>query len=267
MLLEVREAARSAWVEGAGRLGLVAKGVSYIIVALLAIEVAVGAGGKPADRQGALDTVADEPNGWVPIILLAAGFAGYALWRFAQSFADRDREGDDPVGLAKRASDLAKGLLYAGFAVLAVMIVAGSDSGGSEEDTATSWILDFPLGRWIVGAIGLGVLGAGAFNAYRAVTLKFLDKLQLRKMTMREERWFSALGAFGYLARAVVFALAGAFLIRAAYQYDPHEAIGLDGALAKLTQERAGPILLGVVAFGLLAYGLVCFVEARYRDV
>ena len=267
MLSEVREAAQSAWVEGAGRLGLVAKGGSYILVAILAIEVAVGAAGKPSDRQGALDALADEPFGWVPIILLAAGFAGYALWRFAQSFADRDREGDDPVGLAKRAGDLAKGLLYACFAVLAIMIVAGSDSGGSEEDTATSWILDLPLGRWIVGAIGLGVLGAGAFNAYRAVTLKFLEKVQLRKMSKREERWFSALGVFGYLSRGVVFVLVGAFLLRAAYQYDPHEAIGLDGALAKLAQERAGPILLGVVAFGLLAYGLVCFVEARYRDV
>lgn len=267
MLSEVREVAHSAWVEGAGRLGLVAKGVSFILVAILAIAVAVGAGGKPADRQGALDAIADEPFGWVPIILLAAGFAAYAVWRFAQAFADRDREGDDPVGLTKRAGDLAKGLLYAGFAVLAVMIVAGSDSGGSEEDTATSWILDLPLGPWIVGAIGLGVIGAGLWNAYRAVTLKFLEQLQLRKMSKREERWFSALGAFGHLARGVVFALVGAFLIRAAYQYDPQEAVGLDGALAKLAQERAGPFLLGAVAFGLLAYGLFCFVQARYRDV
>jgi Domain of Unknown Function (DUF1206) len=267
MLSEVREAAQSAWVEGAGRLGLVAKGGSYILVAILAIAVAVGAGGKPADRQGALDAVADEPFGWVLILVLAAGFAGYAFWRFAQAFADRDREGDNPTGLAKRAGDLAKGVLYAGFAVLAVMIVAGSDSGGSEEDTATSWILDLPLGRWLVAAVALGVVGAGFWNAYRAVTLKFLEQLELRKMSKREERWFSVLGVLGHLARAVVFGLVGAFLIRAAYQYDPQEAVGLDGALAKLAREAAGPVLLGAVALGLLAYGLFCFVQARYRDV
>lgn len=120
-------------MEGAGRLGLIAKGVSFLLVAALAIQVTVGAGGKPADRQGALDAIADEPFGWIPLVLLALGFAGYALWRFAQAFADRDREGSDATGLAKRASDLVKGVLYAGFAVLAVMIVAGSDSGGSEE--------------------------------------------------------------------------------------------------------------------------------------
>jgi Domain of Unknown Function (DUF1206) len=267
MLSEVRHAAHGVWVEGAGRLGLFAKGVSFVLVAILAIQVAVGAGGKPADRQGALDAIADEPFGWLPLILLAVGFAGYALWRFAQTFADRDREGDDPVGLAKRAGDFAKGLLYAGFAVLAAMLVAGSDSGGSEEDTTTSWILDLPLGRWIVGAVGLGVIGAGIWNAYRAVTRKFLEDLELRKMSKQEERWFAVLGVFGHLARAVVFVLVGIFLVRAAYQYDPDEAIGLDGALAKLAGESAGPLFLGVVAFGLLAYGLFCFVQARYRDV
>lgn len=118
-----------------------------------------------------------------------------------------------------------------------------------------------------MGGVGLGVVGAGLLNAYRAVTRKFLDDLELRKMSEREERWFAVLGVFGHLARAVVFVLVGIFLIRAAYQYDPQEAIGLDGALAKLAHEPAGPFLLGVVAFGLLAYGLFCFVQARYRDV
>lgn len=267
MLSTVREAAQGAWVERAGRLGLVAKGVSFLLVAILAIQVAVGAGGEPADRQGAIDAVADKPLGWFPMLVLAAGFAGYAIWRFAQAFVDRDREGSDLIGLAKRGSDLAKGLLYSGLAVLSVMLVAGSDAGGSEEDTATSWVLDLPLGPLIVGTVGLAVLGAGVWNAYRAVTRQFLDDLKTRKMSKNEERWYTGVGVFGHLARAVVFALVGIFFIRAAYQYDPDEAIGLDGALAKLAGEQAGPLLLGTVAFGLLAYGLFCFVQARYRDV
>lgn len=267
MLSTVRQAAQGAWVEGAGRLGLVAKGISFLLVAILAIQVAVGAGGEPADRQGALDAVADQPLGWFPLVLLAVGFAGYAVWRFAQALVDRDREGSDLTGVAKRASDLAKGMLYAGFAILSVMLVAGSDSGGSEEDTATSWVLDLPLGRVIVGLVGAGVLGAGLWNAYRAVTRQFLDDLKTRKMSKQEERWFTGIGVFGHLARAIVFALVGIFFIRAAYQYDPEEAIGLDGALAKLAGEALGPLLLGAVAFGLLAYGLFCFVQARYRDL
>jgi hypothetical protein len=267
MISTLRAAAHSTWVEGAGRAGLVAKGVSFLLVAILAIQVALGAGGEPADRQGALDVVADEPVGWLPLLLLAVGFAGYGLWRFAQALFDRDREGTDVQALGKRASDFAKGVLYVGLAALSVSLVAGGDAGGSEEDTATSRVLDLPLGRWIVGAVGLAIVGAGAWNGYRAVTGKFRDDLETRRMSKAEDRWYTAVGVFGHLARAIVFALVGIFLLRAAYQYDPDEAIGLDGALAKLAGEALGPLLLATVAFGLLAYGLFCFVQARYRDV
>jgi hypothetical protein len=69
------------------------------------------------------------------------------------------------------------------------------------------------------------------------------------------------------LARTVVFGLVGWFLIKAAWEYDPQEAIGLDGALSKLAAERYGPVLLGIAAAGLFAYGCFCFVQARYRQI
>ena len=50
------------------------------------------------------------------------------------------------------------------------------------------------------------------------------------------------LGVFGHLARMVVFGLIGYFLIKAAIDYDPDKAVGLDGALAALGAERpTGP--------------------------
>ena len=79
--------------------------------------------------------------------------------------------------------------------------------------------------------------------------------------------WYIAFGVIGHLARAVVFGMIGFFLLRAAWQYDPDEAIGLDEALQKLAGESYGAFLLGAVALGLAAYGLFCLVQARYRDV
>jgi hypothetical protein len=64
-----------------------------------------------------------------------------------------------------------------------------------------------------------------------------------------------------------VYALIGIFLIRAAWQYDPDEAVGLDGALQKLASQTFGPLLLGVVAAGVFAYGVLYFVRAAYREV
>ena len=261
-------AAQSRWVERGGRFGLATKGFSYILVAVIALRVAVGGGGQTESREGALKTLADEPFGWLLLVLVALGFASYAMWRFAVGIFDRDAEGDDAKGLGKRLGDLAKGVLYAALAVITISVVVGAgDGGSSREDEATAAALDLPLGQWIVGAIGVAFVGAGLFNAYRALSGSFRKELREERMSGAEQSWYAAFGVAGHLARAVVFALIGIFVVRAAWQYDPDEAIGLDGALNKLAGEAYGPFLLGAVALGLAAYGLFCVVQARYRDV
>lgn len=261
-----REVKRSPWVERAGRLGLVAKGVLYAIVGGLAIGIPLGLGGKTTDRQGALRTVAQQPLGEGLLIALALGLAGYAVWRFVQAFLDRDEEGDGAKALAKRAGYLARGVFYAGSAVLAFGLVAGAGSSGSNEKDETARVLDWPLGRWIVGGVGAALLVAGAYNAWRALTKKF--RKDLREQEMDEVRpWAIAVGVLGHASRGIVFGLIGVFLVRAAWQFDPKEAIGVDGALRKLAQGPYGMVLLGAVAAGLLAYAAFCFVQARYREV
>jgi hypothetical protein len=111
------------------------------------------------------------------------------------------------------------------------------------------------------------VLGAGAFNLYRSLSGKFRKDLKEGQMGGEERRWYTAIGVIGHAARGAVFLLIGFFIVRAAWEYDPKEAIGLDGALAKLANAEYGPFLLGTVAAGLLAYALFCFVQARYRRV
>jgi hypothetical protein len=253
-------------VEAGGRLGLAAKGASYVIVAVIALQVALGEGGRTEDREGALQALADEPFGWALILALAVGFGGYAVWRFAQGIFNRADEGG-VEGVGKRIADVAKGLLYAALCAFAVGILVGSGGGTGDESRTTAFALELPYGRWLVGAVGLGVIGAGLYNGFRALTAKFREDLRTGMMRQAEDRWYTTLGVFGHLARAVVFLLIGFFLLRAAWQYDPDEAIGLDGALRKLAAEDYGPYLLGVVAGGLFAYGLFCFVQARYRDV
>jgi len=86
-------------------------------------------------------------------------------------------------------------------------------------------------------------------------------------MSEVERRWGGRAGLAGHVARGVVFGLIGVFLTKAAFDYDPNDAIGLDGALQKLVDSPYGPYLLGLTAIGLICYGLYCLVDARYRDV
>lgn len=262
-----RRAGQSPWVERLGRIGLVAKGVLYAVVAILAVKVALGGRGESPDRHGALRAIAEQPFGRGLLIALAAGLAGYALWRLAQAILDRDNEGEGLKGLAKRGASLAKGAWYGTLCVLTVSTLIGNGSGNGNEQKTTAGIFERPGGRYLVYAAGLAFLGAAAFNGWRAVTCKFNKKLKTGEMGDAEETAATGVGIVGHLARMVVFALIGIFLVRAAWEYDPQKARGLDGALLELSQAPYGGLLLGAVAVGLFAYALYCFVQARYRRV
>jgi hypothetical protein len=262
-------AARSPWARGLARWGLVSRGVMYALVGLLALKVALLGRGHTPDRHAALATIVDEPFGRVLLSGIAVGLAGYALWQLARAALGGNLEGGEDESIFKRIGYVARGVFYGALFVSTLMIVFGADEGGSQgkEDRATAYALDLPAGPYLVGGVGLAFVAAGLFNFYRGATGKFREKLKLRKLSEAEDRAYTVFGVAGFVARGVVFSLIGAFLIRAGYQYDPKETVGIDGALSELAHASYGPYLLGLTAAGLFAFGLYSFVEARYREV
>jgi hypothetical protein len=266
---EARQRGRSGsgWYAWLARAGLVAKGVSFAIVGVLAIKLAFGHGGKATSREGALHTLAGESFGKVVLVLLVVGFAAYAIWRFVEAWA---APGDDSKKWAKRAASVGRGLVYAALAYGAAKILAGAGGSSSQNERAhetAATLLSWPAGTWLVGIAGAVAIGVGLWNLYRGLSRKFEDKWRTGEMRATARRWGGRVGAVGHVARAVVFGLIGVFVIKAALEYDPKEAIGLDGALQKLASATYGPYLLGLTAAGLVAYGIYCLVDARYRDV
>jgi uncharacterized membrane protein YidH (DUF202 family) len=260
--------ARGGSYEALARVGLVAKGLSYGIVGLLAIGVAVGVGGAATSRQGALKQLAASTFGAVLLVLLALGFAAYALWRFVQAAATA--EDDEKKEWSKRAGYVGRGLIYLGLAFSSAKILAGAGGGQSQNGKAhktTSVVLSWPGGTWLVGIAGAAIIAVGAWNLYRGVTRKFEEKWRTGELSPAAKTWAGRAGVVGHVARAVVFALIGSFAIKAAVDYNPNDAVGLDGALQKLAHQGYGPYLLGLTAAGLVAYGVYCLADARYCDV
>ena len=261
------KAVQSDSFEALARAGFLARGVVYAIIGVLAIKLVFGAGGKTTDQRGALKTVADQPFGKVLLILLAIGLAGYALWRLVHAALGHGPERNDS-GL-DRVTAFCSGVVYAGLCALAVVILLGSGGGSSSTSPAkaTGGVLGWSGGTWLVGLAGLVMIGVGAYQGYRGVTHDFLRDSKSEEMgpaTRTSVKW---IGTFGLLARMVVFVLVGVFLIKAAVEYDPSEAVGIDGALAKLANSPQGPLLLGVVAAGLIAFAIYSFSDARYRRI
>jgi hypothetical protein len=251
-----------AWL---ARAGLVARGLVYAIIGLLALKLALGDGGRATNQQGALKTLAGQPFGKVLLILVAAGLAGYAVWRLTRAALGRGQEQRDSG--SDRVAALASGVAYAILFVSAVKILVGAGAGSGTPTKATGGVLGWTGGPILVGIAGAVLLGVAAYQAYKGVKRTFLEDSHTDRMTPSGRKAFTALGVFGHLARAVVFALVGYGLIRAAVDYDPQKAIGLDGALRNLARASYGPWILGIVAAGLIGFAAYSAADARYRRI
>jgi hypothetical protein len=119
----------------------------------------------------------------------------------------------------------------------------------------------------LVVLAGVVLLGVAVYQAHKGLTRGFLEDSKTERMSREVRRAFTALGVFGHLARAVVFALIGYGLIKAAVGYDANNAVGLDGALRKLADASYGPYVLGLVAVGLIGFAAYSVADARFRRV
>jgi Domain of Unknown Function (DUF1206) len=247
------------------RFGLLARGGVYFVIGLLALELALGEGGKTTNQQGAMKTIAAQPFGKVLLILLAIGLAGYALWRLTRAAIGHGAEQRDSG--TDRVAALASGIAYAILCVTAVSILAGSGSSSGSPKETTAGVLGWSGGPVLVAIAGIALIGVAIYQAHKGLAKKFLEDAKTGEMSAGVRKAYTALGVFGLVARAVVFALIGYGLIRAAIDYDPKEAVGIEGALSNLTETSFGPLLLGIVAAGLIGFALYSMADARYRKV
>jgi hypothetical protein len=262
------EVQRSRPFSGLVRAGFVARGVTYGVIGGLAAALAAGAGrgGGTATQQGALELIARAPLGRIVVMVAALGTLAYALWKLALGIIGHGPEGSAGHHLKDRVANLAGGLVYLGLFGVCVRVVIGSaGSGTSEQRKATVGVLGWPGGRLIVAAIGVTLIVVSVVQIYEAVKGKFAEDSKLEDMSDAVARTFYMLGRIGLCARAIVFVLIGYFFVRTAIDYRPTNGIGLDGALAAVQRQTLGPVLLAVVAAGLLIFAVFSLFEARYR--
>ena len=246
--------------------GFVARGLIYGIIGILALKLALGQGGKLTNQQGALHTVAHQPFGKLLLLLVAVGLGGYALWRLVRAAIGHGPEGRDDA--FDRVAAFASGIVYAALCLLAVEILLGARGGSTTTPKkATAGVLGWSHGTWIVGIAGAALIGVALYQGYRGITKKFLDDSKTGEMEPHVKVAIGWLGTVGHLARMIVFGLVGIFLIKAAIDFNPQAAVGLDGALAKIVHRPYGPVALGVVAGGLIAFALYSLTDARYRKI
>ena len=268
-----RRAATGKWMAILARLGYAVKGVVYLIIGGLAAALAIGHGGKATDQRGAIETIYAQPLGKFLLIVVGIGLVGFALWSFIQALFDTEGKGSNAKGIISRIGYAGVGVAYGALAFGAFQLVTGAAASTLSKSTTAStqdWtatLLKLPFGVPLVVIVGLVVIGIACYLFSKAYSAKFQRRLNLAGLSAGLRKWMVNLGRFGYAALGVVFTIIGIFLIVAAVQHNPHQAKGLDSALRELLLQPFGPVLLAIVALGLIAYGVYSFVEARYRRV
>ncbi len=135
---------------------------------------------------------------------------------------------------------------------------------GAQAQHFVASVMSLPLGRWLVGAVGVVVVGVGVYEIYQGIRVRFDRLVQSTALTPRQMKWTKGMGRFGTVARGIIFALIGALIVHSAYRADPGQAEGFDRALNALLLEPHGPWILGLVAMGLLAFGLYSLMTALW---
>ncbi|GAA3069761.1 DUF1206 domain-containing protein [Streptosporangium carneum] len=258
-----RRAANSQTLDRLARLGLACRGVLYGLIGFLALQIAFdgGSGGKEADKTGAVEMVAEQPFGTVLLWLMVVGFIALTLWQLSEAIIGRGE-------VKKRVEAGAHTAAYALVVATLLSLLLRGDAGSSTDESSkdlTAKVMDLPGGQILVGLLGLGLVALGAYWIHKGWKKRFLEDLRTGEMPPKARQLAEKLGMAGYLARGVIAAAAGVFVIQAAITYDPDKAKGVDSTLRALADTPIGPWLLGVVAIGLLLFAVYCFFQARWH--
>ena len=259
-------ATANPWLERLVRLGYAVRGVLYAVVGLLAVQVALGAGGATTDKNGALTKIGSEPFGKFLLIVVVVGLAGYAIWGFIRAILDPQHRGTDPKGVAQRVGYAVSGLSYGALVIPTARMITSGGGAGANNGSAdlTARMLALPLGQWLVALLGFIIMAGGLGQLAQAATAGFKKDFKEGEKSPNEMTWAVRIGRFGLAARGIVFLMLGFFVLQAALHVDPKQAKGMDAALATLAHQPHGPWVLGIVALGLVAFGVYSMLCARW---
>ncbi len=248
-------------MENLARFGYVVRGMVYVVMGVLALEVTLGGGGVLTDPQGAIAVMGTTAPGAILLYFILVGLVGYGLWGFIRAVMDPLHKGSGAKGALARIGYAVSGVSYVLLAMATYGLITGGAAAASSgaqtaqaQQTAAT-ILAQSWGAYAVAGVAIIIMAVGTIQIIAGVQRKFDEQKAPKFLTSSQKRWMIWVSQFGFAARGAVVALIGVFLFSAAYTHDASKAQGIDGVLGELLRQPAGPWMLGVVALGLIAFG------------
>jgi hypothetical protein len=256
---------KEKWLEKFFRLGYISKGIVYCLLGILTVMAAIGLNDGNASKEDAFNFILEQPFGRVLLAIIALGLFGFVTLRIFQAFKDIDNHGDGAKGLVTRFGYGISALIYISLGLYALKLVLNaSEKGGDSKQFIVAKILELPAGAWIIGIAAVIIIISGGYQIYKGVSKKFMKKIRLIGSNFSTA--FQRAGIIGYVSRGIVLLVIGYLLLHGAIRSDASAVQDTDGAFSFL-ENQFGAVLMGVVAAGLVAYGVFMFIKAKYERI
>jgi hypothetical protein len=218
-------------------------------------------GGRLTDPSGVLRTLLSQPFGLILLAIIGIGIVGYAAYYIFEAAADLRRRGGGRRGWTDRGLTMIKAAFYGVIGIQALQVVFFDRQPVDRTEQNAGVVMQFPLGEWLLMAIGIGVAWYG-FTQLRMVWRGGADDDIDVSRVRREAPWLLPLGRFGTAARSVILMLMGATFARSGWRGRASDADGYREALRTIASFDQW--LLIAIGAGLLCFGLYQLGHARY---
>lgn len=247
--------------ENFARFGMAAKGAVYTIIGILTAFAAFGQGGQKAGSKGALQYLAEQSYGQIMLIIMGLGLLGYVFWRMYQVFANPGQFSKDVKGTGKRIGYFISGLIYSGLAYYAFKLALGSGGAGGGSSLTSS----ITSNNTVAIVVGIGIAIKAIYDLYRAYSGRFREEVQETDMSRREQKVLVNAGKFGHTARGTVLGLMAYLTLKSGFSGGA--GVGTQSDAFSYIQDEFGSLVLGIVAIGIIGYGVYMFIMAKYPSI
>ena len=246
-----RKAEESRTFRAGARAGFAANGFVHVLVGVIVLVVAFGGDGE-TDQAGAFKAVAAAPAGFIGLWLLAIALLALGLYHLLEGILAWG--GDAARKWGRRVAEWGQALVFIALGLIAASVALGArpDADEAAED-ASRGLLAIPGGPYVLGLIGIGIGIAGIAFIVMGILRSFETKMSLPPGPVGAG--VKTLGIVGFIAKGIALIILGILLLVAAVDVDPSAAGGLDAAIDALLALACGPLLVGAVGVGLIAYG------------
>jgi hypothetical protein len=260
-------AAHSKPLEILTRAGFIGYGIVHILFAWIILQVAFGGSSAEGDQSGALRTLAQQPFGKALIVLVAIGLLAMAVWQALEAaFGHRTDQGRTRT--FERLASVGRTLVYLYLAWTAFKVFKDAPASQADSQQQTSeGLMGSTGGRFLLVLAGLAIAALGVGLVWYGLTKRFEKHLKTAEMSPSTHTLARRLGMAGYTAKGIAYGIAGLLFVVAAVTYDREKARGLDATLNTVREQAYGSILLTLIALGILAFGVFCLFQSRYRKV